>query len=464
MTYSQSVADQQTALNKQGANLKVDGLLGPLTQAAMSKYAPAKTTLPAMANAQSNFTNNFKQVSPTVAKYPEIFNSTYSPGLGHQLHETPNSSNGGGSTAYTPPSPTQNQNSTLFSAKTGAPIGIKATSPNTSSSSNKLPSNYQNSQQNSNSQNNSSQNNSSQNSSSNSQDSSNQSFDQNNPGLYGQLVTQLANQSQNSGADYKAAQAEAQRIQDEQTKLSQDYTQKTNNIAGTAGFLTQQSGLQGQLNNQYNTVQNTLGQEYAGATNRLGAANTQQGLLQQALSQAAGYAAPQFPSYTSAQFNPASNTYGTVGGGQYGSGPGAASNITSVQQAQTGINNISQNSAAITDNLTRAVNLAKSGNLDQNSPLLTGIQHAISNGLLTNQALSGFQSVISSLNSSLQSVGEPPIDINTITPSALAQLQQTIPNNLKTKSSSYQSFLNNFNGNSNSSSSSSSGGQPNPWH
>lgn len=39
-TYSKQVADQQAALNKQGANLKVDGFLGPLTKSAISKYTP----------------------------------------------------------------------------------------------------------------------------------------------------------------------------------------------------------------------------------------------------------------------------------------------------------------------------------------------------------------------------------------------------------------------------------------
>lgn len=41
MAYSSTVAAQQTALNKQGANLKVDGISGPLTQAAATKYASA---------------------------------------------------------------------------------------------------------------------------------------------------------------------------------------------------------------------------------------------------------------------------------------------------------------------------------------------------------------------------------------------------------------------------------------
>lgn len=132
-------------------------------------------------------------------------------------------------------------------------------------------------------------------------------------GLYGKLVTDLANRSQQSGGDYQNAQAEAQRISDEQTKLAQDYAQKTNNIAGTAGFLTQQTGLQGQLNNQYNTVQNALASQYSGATNRLGAANTQQGLLQQAIQQAAGLASPQLAGFNQQAFSPISGQFSAGG-------------------------------------------------------------------------------------------------------------------------------------------------------
>lgn len=42
--YSSSVAEQQSDLNKKGAGLKVDGLLGPKTQAAINKYATPIST------------------------------------------------------------------------------------------------------------------------------------------------------------------------------------------------------------------------------------------------------------------------------------------------------------------------------------------------------------------------------------------------------------------------------------
>lgn len=42
-TYDPNVAKQQQALNQQGAGLKVDGFLGPLTQAAISRYGSGNT-------------------------------------------------------------------------------------------------------------------------------------------------------------------------------------------------------------------------------------------------------------------------------------------------------------------------------------------------------------------------------------------------------------------------------------
>ena len=120
-------------------------------------------------------------------------------------------------------------------------------------------------------------------------------------GLYGKLVTDLANRSSQGNPDY-------QRIQDERTALANDYSDKSNNIAGTAGFLTQQTGLQGLLNNKYNLAQNTL-------SNELSESNKQEQLRQGALGTAIGASAPQFPSYFNPQFNPVTNTYSQTGGG-----------------------------------------------------------------------------------------------------------------------------------------------------
>ncbi len=106
------------------------------------------------------------------------------------------------------------------------------------------------------------------------------------------IIKGLINQANTPSQAYTDAQAEAKRISDEQTALANDFATQKNQIAGTAGFLTQQTGLQGLLQDKYNIGQNALAQQYAGATNRLGAANTQQGLQVQAGTNAANANAP----------------------------------------------------------------------------------------------------------------------------------------------------------------------------
>lgn len=62
MAVSQIVKNQQIALNKQGANLKVDGISGPLTQAAAIQYAtPATTTNSSGSLGVTQYVKDFNQ-------------------------------------------------------------------------------------------------------------------------------------------------------------------------------------------------------------------------------------------------------------------------------------------------------------------------------------------------------------------------------------------------------------------
>lgn len=159
---------------------------------------------------------------------------------------------------------------------------------------------------------------------------------------YPGLIQALANKS-NPNAEYQAAQDEAKRVSDQAVANSADYAHKTNNIAGTAGFLTQQTGLQGQLNNQFNTVQGALANQYQGATNRISAANTQQATQQSALNQAAGLAAPVTGvSYGTQVYNPQTNSF-TSGGSAFQGGQVAGEQALGQQYAQ----NVSANNQAM---------------------------------------------------------------------------------------------------------------------
>lgn len=129
---------------------------------------------------------------------------------------------------------------------------------------------------------------------------------------YPGLIQSLANKS-NPSPEYQEAVTQAQLIAQQQRGLADEYAQKTNNIAGTAGFLTQQTGLQGQLQNQYNIGQAALANQYQGAVGRIGQATTQQQTQQSALQQAAGLAAPQLAGFNQQAFNPQT---GQFSGGQ----------------------------------------------------------------------------------------------------------------------------------------------------
>lgn len=97
-----------------------------------------------------------------------------------------------------------------------------------------------------------------------------------------QTQQELINKSQTSSPEYQAAIAEANRVAEARKNLENEFLQKSQNIEGTAGFLTQATGLQGQLQSKYNTGQAALSGQEASAASRLAAANAQQGLQVQA--------------------------------------------------------------------------------------------------------------------------------------------------------------------------------------
>lgn len=254
--------------------------------------------------------------------------------------------------------------------------------------------------------------------------SSNTPYSVNN-GLYGQLITGLANTSQKPNQAYTDAQAEAQKIQDQQTQVSKDYAQKTNNIAGTAGFLTQQSGLQGQLNNQYNTVQNALSSQYSGATSRLGAANQQQSLQQGALGTAAGLAAPQRNGY--AFLDPLTGQpVGGANGANAAIDQGAA--YTAREQGATGAAIDNQSIQGAQNNIDSITQLINSAGLNNSG---INLQNATIQQLQKNLSNSDYQTLNNSLaaiNQALSNVTGTPIDIAQLSTSQGTSLINTINN------------------------------------
>ena len=131
----------------------------------------------------------------------------------------------------------------------------------------------------------------------------------------GTVASQLANVASTPSPEIEKAK---QAIVD----LKNEYAQKGVNIDNTAGFLTQATGLQGQLQHQYQTA-------LEAATGNLNAAMAQQGQSITALTNAGSQVAPQFPGYNQQVYVPGQ---GFV---NQGGGTGALSQLP--QQAQQAI-------------------------------------------------------------------------------------------------------------------------------
>lgn len=130
-----------------------------------------------------------------------------------------------------------------------------------------------------------------------------------NQGLYGQLITGLANAPQ-TNPDVAQARQNLQNLQNE-------YAQQTGNIEANRGGLSLQGGQEGLLNRLFATKQ-------AAAQEALSSALTSQQLQQQALGAAAGLAQPQQYPITGLPYNPVTGQFGPIAGAAQGAGAGTS--------------------------------------------------------------------------------------------------------------------------------------------
>lgn len=113
-----------------------------------------------------------------------------------------------------------------------------------------------------------------------------------NGGLYGQLITSLANRSTQPGQPYTDAMGSYQKAVDNLSTFRKNLATAQGNIETTPIPLEFQQGRSQVLAKQAAGQEAALQSAVSEKANVLGAANTQQGLLQQALQQAAAGAAP----------------------------------------------------------------------------------------------------------------------------------------------------------------------------
>lgn len=258
--------------------------------------------------------------------------------------------------------------------------------------------------------------------------------------------------------------------------LKNEYMQKGLNIQGTAGFLTQANGEQGLLAQQYNNalaaaqgkLQNALsaqGQQISASSAAGGIGNSIQGLQQGALGTAIGANAPQFGVGYGTQVGNPSAPNGGINTSL--NGVTIPANIQTIQSNTQKINDINSQSTAVDNNFSRAVDYATNAGLNDNSPIITGIQSKYQGNVQGSTAIAAFNQVVQQLNQQASALGFAPVDANNVTPSQLKQLQIAVKQKLANDVSNYQSENNNLlnNGSSNTSSNSSGGATgANPWH
>lgn len=134
-------------------------------------------------------------------------------------------------------------------------------------------------------------------------------------GLQGQIISGLANMSTQPSQAYLDAQAEANRINQQMTEAKKQFAQQTNDINTSGTWTSRALGQQGQANIQNASTLAALGSQYQAATAQTGQALTQQQQQIGALQGAGSLNAPQFPSYGTQVYDPATGTFKTGTGG-----------------------------------------------------------------------------------------------------------------------------------------------------
>lgn len=220
-----------------------------------------------------------------------------------------------------------------------------------------------------------------------------------NPGLQGQLITGLANQSQQPGAGYQAQLDKYNETAANIANLKQQEAQQTHDINTSGTWTSRALGEQGQANIQNAATELALSGQLNAQASALGAANTQQGLNQSALTGAISANAPQFPSYGSQVYDPASGTFKTGTGGTLQDAVSTvADRVKSGQMSYAdAISSLSGYGQGGTNALLQALgpnfNVAQSNTLaSQQGSIGPALQYA-------NTALSNLQNAVSGLSS-----------------------------------------------------------------
>lgn len=257
------------------------------------------------------------------------------------------------------------------------------------------------------------------------------------------------------------SQAPSQAYTDAMTKVNQDRqnisdlnkaeAQQTSDINQSGTWTSRALGEEGQANQQNAQTFAGLTNQLAGDTTNLNAANTQQGLQQSALSTALGANAPITGVGYGTQTITPSAVSPTGSSSQYGTGPGAAANVSSIQNYTTQLNNL-QAAAPAADAAFSVLNSYAQG-INASTPIASGLAQLYGSTAQGSAAVAGFKAQLQAVRNAWDTIeggGSASAIPDNVTPQQLTQVQQQLKTDVQNKTTGYQQELSSLNGSSGS--------------
>lgn len=131
------------------------------------------------------------------------------------------------------------------------------------------------------------------------------------------------------------------------------------------------------------------------------------------------------------------------GSGQYGTGPGAASNVQTIKDLTTKVNNIKSQAPALTANLQNLSSYTKS--INASTPIEAGLRNLYGSTLQGNQAIAGYQTQLASIRAQYEQItGASGLEAfpDNMTPQTLSQKIRAFNDNIKNIQTGYENQLN----------------------
>lgn len=277
----------------------------------------------------------------------------------------------------------------------------------------------------------------------------------------GGLIGNAVAQSQAPSAAYTNAVSNYQNVNSQLEALKAQEAQQTSDINQSGTWTSRANGEQGQANIQNASTEAALSGQLNADAAVIGQANTQQGLEQSALGTAIGANAPITGVPYGTQTITPSAVSPTGSSSQYGTGPEAAANVSSIQNYTTQLNNL-QAAAPAADAAFSVLNSYAQG-INASTPIASGLAQLYGSTAQGSAAVAGFKAQLQAVRNAWDTIeggGSASAIPDNVTPQQLTQVQQQLKTDVQNKTTGYQQELSFLNGSSGSTGNTSGA---NPW-